>query len=199
MNTYRKLQKRVNEVLHPEGVPLEFGVELKYYNYFKREDISTIYEANEHDDSFKRDCCDEKLIEAIDRASSYELCKRGIFTYKESDGEDWMDYLAKFRYTNIFMIKDGRIRSSAHTGVQEEIVDKHLYNNIIEVLGKPVSLQDILRIMGDNIQATTFDDTEVELEVYDNSGEYHLLHIDLTKDIKDQGEEVLEAIYQLIK
>lgn len=68
-----------------------------------------------------------------------------------------------------------------------------------ENLGKPLSLQDVLRLLG-----SIEDDNghETILEHYGNGdvGFYvNSIKIDLTKDIKDQDESVLQAIIDIVK
>ena len=86
-----------------------------------------------------------------------------------------------------------------------------LYQNEKEfkILGKHLSLQEVLRTL--SIKPYVEKDINIsymisylpvlEIETGDdiNDLNYDLFRIDLTKEIKDQDQEVLEKIYQLIK
>ncbi len=73
--------------------------------------------------------------------------------------------------------------------------DRLFEDEIIEIFGTPVTLSDILRAYERGFSATVYDD-EITLSY---SRHRTAISIKLSKSIKDQSPETLEAIYKLIK
>lgn len=143
-NIYRKLQKRVNEILHPKGIPLEFGCETK---------------------------------------------QGVVISVRKYKGWDFITY-------------DG------DTGLKGGV-----YNSD-KILGKPTTLQDLLRCIHIRKTFELTIDLQGYFASYIGQDTYEVVHetmerthfpqhnnltkIDMEKDIKDQDEEVLQGIYKLI-
>lgn len=134
MKKYNELRELVYNIIHPDGIPLEFGCEVNYLG----------------------------VIMAITEIENDEYVR------VVSGGSLWK---------------------------------KELFVNNHKILGKPLSLQDVLRAIG-----IPYND------LYISWGKYMLFHdsredmkriegiqIDLTKPISSQSEEVLDKLIELIK
>lgn len=83
-------------------------------------------------------------------------------------------------------------------GGDEFCSNGHDFSEINKILGKPVSLSDLLRMLPDGF----FINNEGVICCYDDEdGEFGLFmgKLDLTKEIKDQEEETLKQLLELIK
>jgi len=164
MNTYRKLQKRVNEILFPDGIPLEFGVEIDcfcndifgYGDFYPEEYFIGGTQLN---DRFQ----DIKVEEYITNEGKIEI--RG------SIGQHIL-------------------------GFKEMAIDK--------ILGKPVTLQELIRSareIGHDVTIQNYrgrpQGEEWTIQFFDGEST-DTVEFDIDKEIKDQDEEVLESILNLI-
>jgi len=90
--------------------------------------------------------------------------------------------------------------SYAHYYLYDEIEDEIITANEdnCKILGKPVSLQDVLRMCYGDIFSVHQNQLN-ELRFFEKSSRILVFTINLTKEIQDQDEEVLKQILQLIK
>jgi len=137
MNTYRKLQKRVNEILKRDTTYAEYGDEILIYN----------------------------------------------------DGYDYREV--------IYLSEKNDVINFAYLDYNVHEIESISKNDVQEILGKPPTLQDLLRCI--HISHSYFNSLLNFLCLKKDEEEFDLFdQLDLSKDIKDQDEEVLESIYKLI-
>jgi len=98
------------------------------------------------------------------------------------------------------MTRQGAATANSFTGCYIEDLDGYI------ILGKELSLQDVLRMLSDKYSKLKHNKWEnlnigfasKELGVF-TTEDGNNIEIDLSKPIQDQGEEVLRQIYELIK
>ena len=153
-----------NEILYPDGVPLEFGCQIIAIN-----DIET----------------GERLHKNGGNSKKNEI-KKG----------DILSFITKNRKTDVVVMSCG---DNCFLPAYD------VFRQNYKILGKPISLNDILRLIQENKQNKFFYciSTNGYFEVMDIDNNIILddfsFKINLEKEIKDQKTETLEQLYSMIK
>jgi hypothetical protein len=107
----------------------------------------------------------------------------------------------KSRYWHTFLILDRGMRTAyGETTNNRRLHNDSYHSEIIEVYGKPLALQMILRMFQNSNKNMSWTmDTNIGFTVVNDETIKIFERLDLSKEPKDYPEETLQAIYELIK
>ena len=198
MNKQEKINK-IYEVIADKTLSL--GCKVRYYDYYKYEEIWVInYKTTVNDTKTIDDFNDDILTKLLDEDKS-DLCCRNIFRKDGTDENEDEDYFWFFRYEkfNALSLSDMSCNNSILVWVQEEICDWHTYNNLIETIGHPVMIWTVLDWI-EKMWKTWSEPFYVNGETHYTPSYTDFLLMkwkEKRKQIEDQNIDTIDFIYEL--
>lgn len=118
----------------------------------------------------------------------------GLYKIVQKEYHDRAKRFELFLIENTVQLDNHKLRT-----IQSKEIEQLKELNLIEILGKPVTLQEVLLMIEKLDYAKYTRGTSTSLYIYnDHISQDFCCEIDLTKQIEEQDEEVLEKLLEII-